>query len=81
MDNAPVEEVETEEPKFVPADHNQSIHPRVRGGKRVYDKVNTCMQPKKPNIQRRVDAIEAHLDNHPRDVLSQKHLSKLKEKL
>ena len=79
-----MEDTEVQESQeFVPAPDfgKASIHPRVRGGRRTYDLVNTCMKPKKETIQRKISAIEEHLERHPRDTLSQRHLSKLRDKL
>lgn len=56
----------------------KSIHPRVVGGSTRYAKVNTRKPKQKSTIERAIAGIEGHLENHPRDAMSQAHLVKLK---
>ena len=60
---------------------SQGIHPRVSNGRTVHDKVNTMRGPNKEVTRRKIAAITAHLDLHPRDGHSQSHLSALKGRL
>jgi hypothetical protein len=56
---------------------NQSIHPRVVNGKTAHPKVNTSKRKQRVTVARIIDAISQHLERHPRDAVSKKHLSKL----
>lgn len=60
---------------------NQSIHPRVNDGKAIDPKVNTMRAPNKDVARRKAAAIEGHLERHPHDLSSRKHLDKLRGKL
>lgn len=60
---------------------NQGIHPRVVNGRTTGPKVNTTRNPDKAVAARTAAAIEAHLENHPRDTVSRHHLDKVRAKL
>ena len=58
---------------------DQSIHPRVSGGRTVFAKVNTCANSSLiKRMTRQLAGIEKHLEQHPRDGLSQQRVSVIK---
>lgn len=60
---------------------NQSIHPRMDFPLEKRKVLNTCKRPKRSSINRRIRAIEEHMEQHPRDSVSAAHISLLKAKL
>ncbi len=63
----------------IPLHFNKGIHPRVVHGQTIHPKVNTSKSKNPSTINRTIQAIESHLEKHPRDGMSQGHLSKLKK--
>jgi hypothetical protein len=58
---------------------DQSIHPRVSGGRTTSAKVNTCANSSlTKRMTRQLAGIEKHLEQHPRDTLSQQRVSTIK---
>lgn len=58
---------------------DQSIHPRVSGGRTTSPKVNTCANSSLvKRMTRQLAGIEKHLEQHPRDGLSQQRVSAIK---
>lgn len=57
---------------------NQSIHPRVKNGRTIYDKVNTAKAPDRSRILKVAMSMKEHIDQHPRDKASIDHFNKLK---
>jgi ribosomal protein S15P/S13E len=58
---------------------DQSIHPRVSGGRTTSPKVNTCANSSLvKRMTRQLAGIEKHLEQHPRDGLSQQRVSTIK---
>lgn len=58
---------------------DQSIHPRVAGGRTVSEKRNTCGNSSlTKRMTRQLAGIEKHLEQHPRDTLSQQRVSTIK---
>jgi hypothetical protein len=56
-----------------------SIHPRNWKGTSNREKRNTSGTRKKPGrIERVIAAIEAHVERHPNDAMSQSRLGKLR---
>jgi hypothetical protein len=62
---------------------NLSIHPRCWPHARPdwQDKQNTCKQKKRSTVERAIAGIEGHLERHPHDAMSRRHLDSLKAKL
>jgi hypothetical protein len=57
----------------------QGIHPGMIGGRRQHPKVNTCANSSLvKRMTRQLAGIEKHLEEHPRDVLSQQRVSIIK---
>lgn len=59
---------------------NYSIHPRVVTGRTRYEKVNTSGTKSRRVINRVAKAISEHLERHPNDGMSQRHLASLQAK-
>ena len=58
---------------------DQSIHPRVEGGRTRFEKVNTCANSSlAKRMRRQLAGIEKHLEQNPRDSLSQQRVSTIK---
>jgi len=58
---------------------DQSIHPRVQGGKTVSQKVNTCANSSLvKRMKRQLAGIEKHLESFPQDTLNQQRVSTIK---
>jgi hypothetical protein len=56
-----------------------SIHPRNEGGRKVFEKVNTCANSSlQKRMARQLAGIEKHLERHPNDSLSQQRVSAIK---
>jgi hypothetical protein len=56
-----------------------SIHPRVSGGRTHFEKVNTCANSSlAKRMTRQLAGIEKHLEQHPRDSLSQQRVATIK---
>lgn len=58
---------------------DQSIHPRNIGGRKKFEKVNTCANSSlTKRLMRQLAGIEKHLETNPRDGLSQQRISTIK---
>lgn len=56
---------------------NQSIHPRVIGGRTRHEVSNTRKAASPERRLRTIRSLEAHLVRHPRDGVRASHLAKL----
>lgn len=58
---------------------DESIHPRVSGGRTICEKVNTCGNSSLvKRVTRQLAGIEKHLERHPTDSLSQQRVATIK---
>lgn len=59
--------------------NEQSIHPGVQGGRRRFEKVNTCANSsQRERLTRQLAGIQKHLETNPRDGLSQRRVATIK---
>lgn len=59
-----------------------SIHPGVRGGKRVFERVNTCADSSaKRRATKALAGLEKHFERHPSDGVTAARIAKLKQVL
>lgn len=57
-----------------------SIHPRVKNGRTVHEKVNTSKSSTGAARDRAIAGLMGHLERHPNDAQSAGHLDKLNKR-